>query len=76
MTGAFTSPLLFIIRYKCQPNLSLTEQPLLPALEVLSMVWVIEHPSQARQQKCCRIPMTQHTPAEHQGMTAKQDLCH
>ena len=29
------------------------------------------------QQKCCqRWPMTQHTPAEHQGAHCKQDLCH
>jgi len=30
----------------------------------------------ARQQKCCRRPTTQHTPAEHLGAYCRQDLCH
>ena len=29
-----------------------------------------------RQQKCCRRPTTQHTPAEHWGAYCRQDLCH
>ena len=30
----------------------------------------------ARQQKCCRRPTTQHTPAEHRGAYCRQDLCY
>ena len=30
----------------------------------------------ARQQKCCRRPTTQRTPAEHRGAHWQQDLCH
>jgi len=38
--------LLYDIRYKCHLNLPLREQPLLPSLDVLSLVWVITCPSQ------------------------------
>jgi len=38
--------LLNNICYKCQLNLSLREQPLLPALDVFGMGWVTKHPSQ------------------------------
>jgi len=36
---------LYDIRYKCQLNLSLREQPLLLALNVFGMGWVIKRPS-------------------------------
>jgi len=38
--------LLYDIRYKRQLNLSLREQPLLPALDMFGMGWVIIRPSQ------------------------------
>jgi len=34
-------------RYKCQLNLSIREQTLLPALDVCGMGWVIKRPSQS-----------------------------
>jgi len=37
MTDAFTWPSLYGIRYKGQLNLSIREQPLLPALDVFGM---------------------------------------
>jgi len=46
MTGAFTWPSRYDIRYKCELNLSLREQPLLPALDAFGMGWVITRPSQ------------------------------
>jgi len=48
--------LLYDIRYKCQLNLSLREQPLLPALDVFGMGWVIKRPSQGAATKM--LPMT------------------
>jgi len=47
MTGAFTWLSLYDIHYKCQLNLSLREQPLLPVLNVFGMGWVITRPSQS-----------------------------
>jgi len=40
--------LLYDIRYKCQLNLSLRQQPLLSALDVFGMGWVIKRPSQGQ----------------------------
>jgi len=45
MTGAFTRPFLYDICYKCQPNLSIREQPLLPGLDVFGMGLVVNRPS-------------------------------
>ena len=41
MTGAFTLHSMYDIHYKCQPNLSGREQPLLPTLDVFGVGWVI-----------------------------------
>jgi len=38
--------LLYDIQYKCQLNLSIWEQQLLPVLDVFGIVWVIKRPSQ------------------------------
>jgi len=38
--------ILYDICYKCQPNLSLRERPLLPALNVFGVGWVIIRPFQ------------------------------
>jgi len=43
--------LLYDIRYKCQLNLSIREQPLLTALYVFGMGWVGTRPFQ----QCCQI---------------------
>jgi len=40
-------PSLYDICYKCQLNLTLQEQSLLPTLEVFGMGWVTIRPSQA-----------------------------
>jgi len=57
---------------KCQPNLSLRKQSLLPLLDVFDMDRVHAF-FKARQQRCCRRrPKTQHTPVEHRGLTANK----
>jgi len=45
MTGAFTWPSLHDIRYKYQLNLWLHGEPLLPALDMFGLGWVIKRPS-------------------------------
>jgi len=44
MTCAFVYTSLYDICYKCQPNLSIREQPLLNALDVFGVGWVIIRP--------------------------------
>jgi len=44
MTCAFVYTSLYDIFHKCQPNLSLQEQPLLNALDVFGVGWVIIRP--------------------------------
>ena len=64
---------------KCQLNLSIREQPLLPVLDVFSMGWIIKRPSQGAAAEM--LPKMTHdptycTPAEHRRAHCKQDLCH
>ena len=47
MAGAFTWFSCTTFATKCQPNLSIREQPLLPSLDVFGMGWVMKRPSQS-----------------------------
>jgi len=60
MTGAFTWPSIYDIRYKRQPNLSLREQPLLPALDVFGVGWVIKRSSHGAEAEM--LPKMTHDP--------------
>ena len=62
--------LLYDIRYKCQLNLSIQEQPLLPALDVFGLGWVMKRPSQGVAAEM--LQKTQHTTAEHRGAYSRQ----
>ena len=61
---------------KCQPNLSIREQLLLPALDVFGMGQVIIRPSQGAATQMLPKTTTQRTPAEHREAHCKQDLRH
>jgi len=67
LTGAFTWPSLYDICHKCQLNLSLREQALLPALDVFGVGWVINPVFQSEDD-----PRSNILKLNTEGLTAKK----